>query len=251
MPNFMKKKVKVLKFLIAICSLFVLKACTFSTPFYENKGKKVSLTYKRLTTVPEEVLRDSSIIELNLSFNKIDELDDRIIHLNNLEYFTLQANNFTTFPKEVCLLKNLKYLNLSNNKIDSIPDCIGELGQLETFRCSNCHLSFISDSIYKLKQIDYIDLSSNVLQQIPNALFQDSSLNFLDVSSNQLVYLSDSISLLKNLEQLNIERAGGALFVPESLCELNKLVWLKVDYFTILPNCIFRTRMRRLTIEGQ
>jgi Leucine-rich repeat (LRR) protein len=251
MPNFIKKKVTRLKFLIAICGFCILNACILNKPFYKNEGKRVSLTYKRLTVVPEEVLGDTSITELLLSFNKIDEIDPRIVQLNNLESFSLQANNFTSFPKEICLLKNLKYLNLSNNKIDSIPNCIQNLSQLETFRCSNCHLSYISDSISELKNLDYLDLSSNILQQIPNSLFLDSSLTFLDLSANQLVILSDSISNLKNLEQLNLERAGGALFVPESLCELNKLVWLKVDYYTILPNCIFRTRMRRLVIEGQ
>ncbi len=235
-------------------SLLLLNSCLLSKvaqPFFKGNGKKVSMTYKKLSIVPEEVLRDSSITELVLSFNRIDFLDERISSLTQLEALSLQGNNFSQFPKQVCYLKSLKYLNLSNNRIDSLPPCIKELKNLETFRCSSCHLVYISDSISELKKLDYLDLSTNVLEVLPLGLFQDTSLTYLDLSQNQLVELSDSLSQLKHLEQLNIELAGGALFVPENLCKLSKLVWLKVDAFTVLPNCIFRTRMRRLTIEGQ
>ena len=87
------------------------------------KGLKVlNLSWNLLVKVCSEFIQGlSSLQELNLSNNQLEELPKSITELMNLTSLDISNNQFEELPKSISELKNLTSLHISNNKFQC--DC--------------------------------------------------------------------------------------------------------------------------------
>jgi len=70
-----------------------------------------------LEYLPNELFNLKTLITLNLSNNKIKEIDKQIENLVNLKDLNLENNDIADLPKEILKLSNLSRLNLNGNSI--------------------------------------------------------------------------------------------------------------------------------------
>ena len=79
----------------------------------------------------KKICQITTLIELNLSYNKIEKLPTIVSNLKCLEEFDLSKNNLTSLPESIGNIKSLKTLILLHNKIKEIPESIGNIQSLK------------------------------------------------------------------------------------------------------------------------
>ncbi|MGB0839292.1 MAG: leucine-rich repeat domain-containing protein [Chitinophagales bacterium] len=143
--------------------------------------KKVHLTNKQLTQIPNQVLCLPQLQELNLDFNSITEVS-----------------------KAIGNMPQLAYLHLSNNPIESLPEAIGQLSKLTKLDLSNCQLKHLPTSLKHCVNIEYIDLSNNAFETFPRTLLHLTQLKQVYLNNNRIRYIPNDVNRLTNLEKLHL-----------------------------------------------
>ena len=108
------------------------------------------------------LLATTGLIELNVSFNSLEDIPMNINKLKNLEILKLQNNRIVNISKNLGQLKKLRYLDLSNNKIMIIPE--------EVFEDSN---------------LDYVRLDNNKLVTLPRNI--PRTIRILSIAKNRRI----------------------------------------------------------------
>ncbi len=94
---------------------------------------KLDLSNRGLTQVPQDIFKQTNLVELNLSDNRLTgAIPAEIRLLNKLEILDLSDNAMTGLPAEIGQLSRLKTLDLSNNQLTGLPLELGQLTNLET-----------------------------------------------------------------------------------------------------------------------
>lgn len=115
---------------------------TSTTTSTTRSGKTADYSGQGLTKFPKDVLKDKSVVVLNLSDNELTGAIPAEIHdLSNLEELNLSNNRMTGIPAEVGQLRKLKVLNYANNQITGLPMELGNLTQLEVLDLSGNNVS--------------------------------------------------------------------------------------------------------------
>ncbi|KAJ1475766.1 hypothetical protein T484DRAFT_1827279, partial [Baffinella frigidus] len=92
------------------------------------------LSNMNLTSVPEVVMRQTGLTQLDLSGNSITELSDVIVTLTSLTELNIDDNQLKAIPEEIGLLVNLQRLSLQSNQLKFLPPSVGDLQKLRTSR---------------------------------------------------------------------------------------------------------------------
>ena len=110
-----------------VVNLDNMRLTKFPDNFTKNRIDNISIVRNRFTSFPDEVLRYRTLKTINASFNRIANFPD-LSRLQELEYLDLSNNKISEVDGTVGNLRNLKYLNLSNNtKLKNISLDIGKL----------------------------------------------------------------------------------------------------------------------------
>ncbi len=56
-----------------------------------------------------------NLVHLDVSYNKLTELDEKIVKLTKLSTFNLEGNELEYLPSSMLKMKQLKQINLKNN----------------------------------------------------------------------------------------------------------------------------------------
>jgi Leucine-rich repeat (LRR) protein len=102
-----------------------------------SASQSVDLSGQQLTTIPESVLKQTNITNLNLSNNQLTTLPAGIANLTNLKVLNVENNRLITIPAEIGQLKNLQVADFSNNRLTSLPSELGNLTQLKSLNLSD------------------------------------------------------------------------------------------------------------------
>jgi hypothetical protein len=135
---------------------------------------KLNLFNNKLNKFPKELSNCKSLLLLDISSNKLTELDGQLLkNLHYLKELNLAKNELIELPKEIGTLKKLTLLNLRSNKIKSLPNEIGELESLEILDLSLNELSSLPDQFYRLKNLKNLYLTGNKLSKKDIKLLQE------------------------------------------------------------------------------
>ncbi len=189
-----------------------------------KKGNETELNLSglALTTVPEEILDLTDLIDLNLSNNLLDLLPENFGKLTKLEELDLSANQFITFPEVIGKLVELKYLRLSSNQLKTLPDIIGKLSKLDMLVLKDNEFSSFPENVLQLKDLRCLYFDGNLLSTLPDDLSSLEELEELGLSNNQFISLPDSVSTLNNLDGIWIQR-NNLKELPASISKLTSL----------------------------
>ncbi|XP_067934863.1 uncharacterized protein [Watersipora subatra] len=181
-----------------------------------------------LQTVPEVVTKLTSLEELDLSNNRINELPDSLGSLKSLRKLNLSGKPIEVLPESITSLSSLEELDLSWCKINQLPESLGSLTLLRKLNVSSNPIEVLPEYITSLSSLEELDLSHCKISQLPESLGSLTSLRKLKLNINHIKVLPESITALSSLEELNLS-VGKISQLPESLGSLESL--RKLDLF--------------------
>ncbi|KIJ18515.1 hypothetical protein PAXINDRAFT_70600 [Paxillus involutus ATCC 200175] len=153
--------------------------------------RELRLSSMAMKKVPQSVRQSASLHRLDLSCNRIVDLDDagldRIPELNSLR---LQNNRMEQLPWYFPRLRMLKYLNISNNKFTHVPSVICEMTALLDLDISFNMITELPDELGRLTALDNLVFVGNQVSRLPEQFSQLSSLRMLDCRRNNISDLS-------------------------------------------------------------
>lgn len=173
---------------------------------YPNVLKTLDLSENRFEHIPDELGRLTTLKHINLSGNRLVDLNEVVGELLKLEVLLLQDNFLTKLPKSLGNCTHLKTVNLSNNQLKEFP----------TMLCG-------------LKQLDVLDLSRNQITEVPHAV-GNLYVTELNLNQNQISSLAEEIADCPKLKTLRLEEncLQAVTLTPRILKE-SKICNLAVD----------------------
>lgn len=158
--------------------------------------RELRLSNMAMKKVPQSVRHSSSLHRLDLSCNRIADLDDagldRIPELSTLK---LQNNRMEQLPWYFPRLCNLKYLNISNNKFAQLPPVISQLPALIDLDISFNTITELPEDIGRLIQLEKLIFVGNSISKLPEQCNQLVNLKVLDCRRNNISDLSFVLDL--------------------------------------------------------
>jgi len=107
------------------------------------------------------------LVSLKIANNKLKSIPAAIVQLPDLQILDLSSNYFTEFPAIVCDLPHLSDLDLSFNLIETIPEEIGKLKTLSRFVITNNKLkNDFPASVSEMDSLRELDCRFNSLHNI-------------------------------------------------------------------------------------
>lgn len=210
--------------------------------------------------MPEDIYALTQLVELDLSENAIQTVDDRIDQLTALQTLDLSFNsleqNYTPgasgspgLPTTINQLKMLEYLDVSHNQLKELPETIGELEKLANlFIGHNKLTAFPNGMSFDMwgKSLLALNMKYNEMTALPDGLNSLTKLAELSMTGNLITALPTNVTGMASLQVLDISN-NKLQVLPDSMADLDELVWLTVSYNELqeIPDAV--GDMERLT----
>ncbi|KAJ0988125.1 hypothetical protein J5N97_006481 [Dioscorea zingiberensis] len=172
--------------------------------------------------LPDSIGKLTSLINLDLSENRILVLPRTIGTLSSLTKLDLCSNRLAELPDSFGDLLCLQYLGVRGNQLTTLPSSFGRLANLVELDLSSNRLSILSDAIGKLSSLKKLNVESNDLEELPYTIGNCASLVELRADYNRLKALPEAIGRLESLEILSI-RYNNIKGFPTSMASMLKL----------------------------
>lgn len=231
-------------------NMFGYLTCKF-IDYLPTRIVNLSLSYV-LTEIPDSIQNLINLKYLNLKYNKIKNVSEKIGMLKNLEILKLEYNIIEILPNSIKMLENLKILNLSYNKMiknavvfeNKLFEKIQYLNLSYNNMENNCNfpnllaftnlkklnlagnkLNDVSETIGFLINLIELNLNSNSLQYLPNCFENLTNLTILNLNNNNFQYIPKYITTFTNLINLNMA-SNFIKNIPKTIGNLKKLKYL-------------------------
>ncbi|EFC41219.1 hypothetical protein NAEGRDRAFT_80763 [Naegleria gruberi] len=168
--------------------------------------RELNLSYNYFTNFPTDLLKFSALEKLDLTKNDLVTLPDLGKMADTLKELMLEGCGFTTFPITICNLLNLKVLNVSNNEFEWFPQTQGlmsQLSQLSELYANSCKLHGWSQLFCQAKLV-ILQLSNNKIRGVPTEVRTLSLLEELVLSKNFITHIPEHFSEFVNLVYLDL-----------------------------------------------
>ena len=195
---------------------------------YYHPGNEVSINLTRHNIARLEYwksfLYPNNVNELDLSYNRIDNVEDSdFIYMINLRFMDI-SHNYLTSMTAITSVSALQTLNISHNFISHVD--INRAHGLKLLDLSGNRLNEIGTEFSDLRDLEYLDLSSNLISVAAFDAFQYcSSLRHLDLSRNLLQVFfynwNPSMTLYTNRTRLEVIFPSPTPSSPTPLRHLN------------------------------
>lgn len=194
--------------------------------------RELRMTYMALKRVPTSIRHSSALTRLDISCNRIQDLEHAGLNeIPTLVSLKVMNNRLTTLPLHFAEMKSLKYLNISNNKFVSLPDHICAMRGLLDLDVSFNEISSLPAELCELASLERLVAAGNALTTFPDSFSALASLRELDVRRNQLTNLN-AVYALPNLAILQAEH--------NNLVSLDAQLGPKVREFDVPYNSLTR-----------
>ncbi|CDO76067.1 hypothetical protein BN946_scf184696.g19 [Trametes cinnabarina] len=164
--------------------------------------RELRLSHMALKKVPQSVRHCRTLQWLDLSCNRIADLDDAgLEQIPQLRHLKLQNNRMEKLPFYFPHLRELRDLNISNNKFRYLPAVVCELRSLVDLDASFNMLQELPDELGQLTQLDHLTIVGNQVSKIPERCASLHNLRVLDCRRNLITDIS-VVCTLPKIEQL-------------------------------------------------
>jgi internalin A len=170
-----------------------------------DRSEILNLSGNRLTFIPPEIGKLTSLITLDLSNNELKKLPKEIGRLTKLNILNIGNNEIETLPSEIGQLFNIKSLHLHKNRLSSLPPQISQLSNLSKLYLHENIFTILPVEATLLLNLIVLDISFNKLTKLPSEIGQITNLKMLNLNFNKLTSLPPEIGKLRNLTSLNIK----------------------------------------------
>ncbi|WFD44892.1 adenylate cyclase [Malassezia psittaci] len=158
--------------------------------------RSMRLSVLALKYVPQSISAARSLTHLNLTTNRIFDLDHIALHtLPELKVLRMLNNRLSKMPSYTADLASLTTLNISNNRFDEFPLAVCTIPHLRDLDVSFNSITSIPEKIAQLRHLQRLVLMGNKLNRLPDALFSLKELCSLDVRNTELYHLGHVLSL--------------------------------------------------------
>ena len=169
-----------------------------------RQGRNISFPSANRETVPECVYTLKDVDRLDVSRNKITNLDGRLFAMTHLTVLKMNNNHLTTIPDAIEKLSRLMEIDLSSNMLEAIPDSVGRLPNLVRVNLSHNRSIRIPDSICECRRLVELNIRDCGLDTLPDAIGKLTKLQSLIAGENHLDYLPRSFEWLENLRTIDL-----------------------------------------------
>lgn len=194
--------------------------------------KELRMTSMALKRVPASIRASQTLSRLDVSSNRIADLESVPLHeIQTLLSLKVQNNKLTSIPSYFAQMKALKYLNISNNKFENFPSVVCEMSNLVDLDISFNNIAQLPSEMSNLKSLERLLVYGNDLTTFPESFSTLANLRVLDVRRNKLTDLN-SVYALPNLATLQADF--------NNLVTLDAQIGTKVRQFSVPHNSITR-----------
>ena len=221
-----------------------------------NNLKLLDMSGNNINEIDGNLIKGlSSLVELDLSKNKIRYIPNNIQFLTFLEVLRISNNQLLEIPEELGVLTRLKKLFLNENSLQFLPrNLFSKIVGLEEIYLYKNQLEDICDSsssiFDNMKHLKFLDIHSNHLT-IFNIFTEMPILDSLLLSYNQLQHIN-GLDKCYNLTNLDLNNNKISEF-PSDILKLKKLSTLNLQNNDLnsIPNTLgLMNNLIRLNIEG-
>ena len=167
--------------------------------------RELRLSNMAMKKVPQSVRHSTTLHRLDLSSNRLGDLEDAYLeHIPGLITLYIQNNRIEKLPWHFPRLRSLTTLNLSNNKFQTLPILITQLENLRDLDISFNTISDIPEEIGQLQNLERLIIVGNQVVKFPRECADLKRLRILDCRRNQISDLT-IICALPQLNQLSAD----------------------------------------------
>jgi adenylate cyclase len=194
--------------------------------------KEIRMSNMALKRVPPSIRTSTSLARLDVSSNRIADLESVPLHeITTLLSLKVQNNKLTSIPSYFAQIKSLKYLNISNNKFEAFPEVVCEMSNLVDLDVSFNNIASLPAAMSDLKSLEKLAVFGNDISSFPSSFSNLANLRELDVRRNKLTDLS-AVYTLPNLTRLQADW--------NNIVTLDAQLGAKVKAFSVQHNSITR-----------
>ena len=187
---------------------------------YRTSIRNLNISHNEIQELPRHILSKPYIqcynrryiktYTINVSYNKICKLRKKTIeNMYYLEIFDISHNNLIKLPKTIKCLTILTVMDISYNNISIIPKEIGQLINLKILNVSHNKIHILPNEIYKLLNLEILNLSYNTIHVLPKEMTNLKKITTLNISHNKVKkYLTWPV----NLTDLNLSHNEITIF---------------------------------------
>lgn len=239
-------------------SQYLRKISQIITKTSRSQSKRLALSSKGLSILPEESKQLSHIVSLRLEQNEFNIIPFTICFLEQLKELSLSKNQISMIPHNYLsliakMLVSLEELDLNGNQLGVLPKSIVKFQNLKSLNLNHNRLVSLPSNISELTSLQFLYIRKNFINQFPS-LSNLPNLKHLDLSRNTLSQFPENLSI-PNLKVLKLSKNGISKlpihFSLDSLEDLNlsnqepiKLSEFPPEFFERLPN------LKKLKLKG-
>ncbi|XP_028136975.1 leucine-rich repeat-containing protein 58 [Diabrotica virgifera virgifera] len=139
------------------------------------------------SSIPKSFEKCLSLIELNLSGNKLCHFPEQILDFVGLKFLYLGGNGMVEISKNIWKLQNLQMVSFGGNKLTEVPAAIGLLQHLQALVLCDNHIECLPANIANLHKLKTLLLHKNKLRTLPPEIVALKNLSELSLRDNPLI----------------------------------------------------------------
>lgn len=164
--------------------------------------RELKLSMMAMKKVPQSIRHCTTLHRLDLSSNRITDLEDAGLDcIPGLRHLKLQNNGMEALPWYFPRLRSLRELNISNNKFRQLPDVVCKISSLLDLDISFNTIVDLPEEIGNLEALEKLVMVGNEVSKLPHRFSSLLSLRLLDCRRNNILDVS-AACLLPRIENI-------------------------------------------------